>query len=90
MPDSAIVLPPKPGDPDRAEDLLEEIREVLQKRGALLIHRPDCMVLAVAECVDGVHWNWRAIAQVKLIAAAVGLAPGRIDWRPVVWSGGVL
>ncbi len=75
-----IILSPKPGDPDRAEDLLDEIQGVLQKRGACLIHKPDCMVLAVADPMNG---NWRAIAQVKLIAAKVSLMQKYMDWRPV-------
>lgn len=78
-----VVLPPKPGDPDRAEDLLDEIQAVLQKRGACLIHRHDCMVLAVADQMAG---NWRAIAQVQLIAAQVGVTRGVIRWRPVEWK----
>lgn len=73
------------GDEFRAEDLLNEIQAVLQKRGALLIHKPDCIVLAVAEPNIG---KWRAIAQVKTIAAAVGLARGVVEWRPIDWADG--
>lgn len=83
MDGNGIVNQPKAGDPDRAEDLLDEIQRVLNKRGACLIHKPDCMVLAVARTGDS---SWRAIAQVRLIAGAVGVTPGRIDWRPVDWS----
>ncbi len=79
MPD--LILPPKPGDPDRAEDLLDEIQAVLKKRSACLIHKPDCMVLAVADANGGV---WRAIAQVQIISGGVGvLVPGKVTWRPI-------
>ncbi len=78
-----LIEQPQSGDPDRAEDLLDELQAVLQKRGACLIHKPDCMVLAVAQPHTG---KWRAIAQVSLIAAQVGMARGRIMWRPVDWT----
>ncbi len=62
------------------ETILQEIQDTLQKRDAMLIHKPGCMVLAIA-----INGQWRAIAQVKLVAAQVGLAQGRIDWRPIEW-----
>lgn len=85
MPGVDFVHNPILGDSDRAEDLLNEIQAVLQKRGALMIHKPDCIVLAVAEPNIG---KWRAIAQVKIIAAAVGLARGVVEWRPIDWADG--
>ncbi len=69
-----VILPPKPGDPDRAEDLLDEIQGVLRKRNACMKVVDDHMVIAV---VDGDQW--RAIARVLL------LAPGRMTWQPVRW-----
>ena len=72
-----LVNPPQSGDDLRAEEMLDEIAKVLQKYKALLIHKPDCMVLAVAQPRSS---TWRAIAQVAVISCL------EIRWRPVQWN----
>jgi len=68
---------PKPDDPDRAEDLLDEIQGVLRKRGAALLVVHGTMAL----CLPMPHGaGWRAIAQAEVIS------PIEIRWRPVVWN----
>lgn len=65
---------PRPFDPDRAEDLIDELREVLGKRRACLVVRDGVMVLAVQNAYgDG----WRAIAQIECMAKQ-----GPTTWRP--------
>ncbi len=78
MPDNnGLFQPPKPDDPDRAEDLLDEIQGVLRKRGAALLVARDTIVL----CLPMPHnAGWRPIAQVEV------LAPQEIRWRPVPWN----
>lgn len=68
---------PKPDDPDRAEDLLDEIQAVLRKRGAALLVARESIVL----CLPTPHnAAWRAIAQAEAIT------PTEIRWRPVPWN----
>lgn len=71
------LVNPKPGDRDNAEAILDEITEVLKKHRALLIHKSDCIVLAIHQPHSNV---WRAIAQVRSMSYLV------MDWRPVTWD----
>lgn len=67
---------PLASDRDRAEQIFDEIRKVLAKNAAVLVHRSDCMVLAVPQRNSE---QWRAIAQLELIG------PDGYRWRPVEW-----
>jgi hypothetical protein len=73
------LLLPKPGDPDRAEDVLDEIQAVLRKRNAALVLQDGRLFLGVPS--DSAHKKeLRAIAEVKQIT------PLEITWRPFDWS----
>ncbi len=78
MPDNnGIFQPPKPDDPDRAEDLLDELQQVLRRRGAALLVARGTICL----CLPMPHGaGWRAIAQAEVIA------PLEIRWKPVPWN----
>lgn len=66
---------PKVDDPDRAEDLLDEIQAVLRKRGAALIWHETGMSLCLPNDLAG--FTWRAIGQ------AQSITPRGIQWRPI-------
>ena len=72
------ILEPKPGDPDRAEDLLNELQAVLRKRNAALVIQNGELYVAVPKRDSNVK-ELRAIAQVQEIT------PWRILWRPIDW-----
>jgi hypothetical protein len=71
------ILAPLASDSDRAESILNEITKILGKNAAVMVHKPDCIVLAVAQKNST---QWRAIAQIELIA------PDGYRWRPVEWN----
>ncbi len=71
--------PPRPDDPDRAEDLFDEIQAVLRKRGAALLWHETGMTLCLPE--DLAQTNWRAIGQAKAIT------PKEVQWRPIHHTG---
>lgn len=66
---------PLADDPDRAEDLLDEIQAVLRKRGAALLWHETGITLCLPN--DLVGADWRPIAQAKAIT------PTEIQWRPI-------
>lgn len=70
-----LFQPPKPDDPDRAEELLDEIQALLRKRGAALLWHETGITLCLPHGITGT--TWRAIGQAKAIL------PTRIDWRPI-------
>jgi hypothetical protein len=75
---NTLFQPVKPGDPDHAEDLLDEIQGVLRKRGAALLWHESGMVLALPATGSlALQGQWRAIAQAKVIS------PTEITWRPI-------
>jgi hypothetical protein len=71
----SLIQQPKPGDPDRAEDVLDEIQAVMQKRNCAIVVQKGGAYLCVA--TDG---QLRAIAQFKLIT------PQGMEWRPYIWK----
>jgi hypothetical protein len=72
-----MITEPKPGDPDRAEDLLDEIQAVLRKRNAALaVQGGRCYVAVPGERAK----ELRAIAEVSYIS------PAEIRWRPFDWT----
>jgi hypothetical protein len=71
------LIEPKPGDPDRAEDLLDEIQAVLRKRNAALVIQNGRLFVAVP---GERSKELRAIAEVRYIS------PAQIDWRPFDWT----
>lgn len=75
------LLAPRPGDPDRAEDILDEIRAILAKRGAALIVQDGRVFLGVQKI--GSAGELRAIAEIQQIT------PFKITWRPFDWTKGV-
>ncbi len=75
MPLNLTKTNPKVDDPDRAEDLLDEIQAVLRKRGAALLWHESGMTLCVPN--DMAVTTWRAIGQAQAIT------PHEIRWRPI-------
>ncbi len=65
---------------DFALDLTRELQVLLGKHNAALIHKPDCIVLAIKTPTE-----WKAIAQIRSISGQIGQAKAKIDWRPVEW-----
>jgi len=81
MPQPIPIFQPKPDDPDRAEDLLDEIQAVLRKRGATLLVARDTHNMPMALCLDMAHG-----AGLRCIALAEIISPTEIRWKPVPWN----
>jgi len=78
MPQPIPIFQSKPDDPDRAEDLLDEIQAVLRKRGAALLWHETGMTLCLPTGLAAT--DWRAIAQARAIT------PKEMQWRPIAQS----
>ncbi len=74
-----LIIKPQTGDDVSALDVLNEIREVLRKRGYLLTHKPEAMLLVKVE--SEALMVGRAMAYVKQIN------PRIIEWKAIDWSG---
>jgi hypothetical protein len=82
---SATIIDPRPGDAAWAEELLDEIQQVLQKRRVGLFVEGGRCVLAYPE--DLAATRWRALAEIGAITPALGpLTRGTINWRPYEWT----
>ncbi len=68
---------------DFSRDLTAELQVCLAIHHAALIHKPDCIVLAVN--IEPGKNRWKAIAQVRSIRGQIGQMKASIDWRPVEW-----
>lgn len=77
MAEDIVTLPPERDDAAWAEQILDEIQKVLQRHGAVLVHKPDAMVLAL---YSRLTLKGRAIAQVQ------DIGPILITWRPIEWT----
>lgn len=71
------IIEPRAGDPDRAEDLLDAIAEVLKKPKGALIVKDGVLYLCVANQANG---HWRAIAEVAVLSCF------ELKWRPITWT----
>ena len=60
---------------DRILEALDAIQGELRQRQMTLVHKPDCIVLAVRDTRG--PYTFKALAQVAFIT------PGEIRWRPV-------
>lgn len=64
-----------PGNDDRILEALDAIQAELRHRGMCLVHKPDCMVLALRDA--------RGLNTFKALAHVAFISPGEIHWRPV-------
>lgn len=64
-----------PGDNDRILEALDAVQAELRKRHMTLIHKRDCIVLAIRD-TRGPN-TFKALAQVAFIT------PTEIRWRPI-------
>ena len=76
----SLVVNPLTGDTDRAEDILDEIQDVMKKHGCVLmistdIGRPQEMLLA--KVTDP------AMMQARVIAGIKDISPFRRTWRKI-------
>jgi hypothetical protein len=78
MPDD-IIIRPEYDDATGALSVLKELQDVLRKRGYLLTHRSDAMILVKVES-DALMVG-RAVGYVKQIN------PLLVEWKPIDWAG---
>ena len=77
----SLTADPLTGDPDRAGDILEEIRIVMKRYGCvLMLSKPniagECEML-LAKVTDAAMYNARVIAGIK------DISPFRVTWRKI-------
>lgn len=60
---------------DRITEALDAIQAQLRKRQMCLVHKPDCMVLAIRDK--------RGLGTFKALAQVAFIAPIDLRWRPV-------
>ena len=80
--DSKLIINPATGDGWRAIDILEEVQQVLSKRGYALVHKPDAIRLVKmtpGAQQDGSVAHARVIAHVRHIAPM----PFGIEWKDI-------
>jgi hypothetical protein len=70
---------PRIGDDALGLEVLREVQAVLKKRGYLLTHRPDAMLLVKVE--SEALMVGRAVAYVKQIN------PQLVEWKAIDWRG---
>ena len=71
-----LILQPKPDDPHRAEDILNDIQAVVTKHRCALVVQNGGAYL----CVTTGQGDLRAIAEVSVIT------PQGMQWRPYIWN----
>jgi hypothetical protein len=81
-PDDSIIIKPESGDTVTALDVLKEIQDVLRKRGYLLTHRDDAMLLV--KVLDESTMVGRATAYVRQIT------PRLVEYKAIDWAGDFL
>ena len=75
------IVQPRPGDPDRAEDTLDAIFDVLKTAGSGLLIKDGKLYLCVPSRPDGSGVpKWRAIGEVATLTCFSLL------WRPIDWT----
>lgn len=79
MPEEPLIINPHADDKKDTEAVLSEIREVLAKRGYLLTHREDAMLLVKVQ--SETLMVGRAVAYVKQIT------PKLFEWKAIDWAG---
>ncbi len=77
--DQKYEVRPRIADDISALEVLREVQEVLKKRGYLLTHRPDAMLLVKVE--SEALMVGRAVAYVKQIN------PHLVEWKAIDWRG---
>lgn len=80
MAEEIVTLPPERDDAAWAEQILDELQKVLQRHGAVLVHKPDAIVVGVPLHARRLSGQFRAIAQVQ------DIGPILITWRPIEWT----
>jgi hypothetical protein len=68
-----IIAPDQQGTVARAEDILDEIQQVLKKHNCSIVHTPDCV--AIAHNIDPLADKAFVIASVQFVT------PFAIRWR---------
>jgi hypothetical protein len=79
MPEDNLIINPQDEDDRQSASVLNELREVMQKRGYILVHRDDAMLLVKIQ--SEALMVGRAVAYVKQIN------PKLFEWKPVDWAG---
>jgi hypothetical protein len=77
--DQKYEVRPVIGDDNYALGVLREVQEVLKKRGYLLTHRQDAMLIVKVE--SEALMVGRAVAYVKQIN------PQLVEWKAIDWRG---
>jgi hypothetical protein len=72
---SLIVKP----DQERAKEFLDRVSELMTSAEVVLVHKPDCIVLAVYDPMRESGHEWRAVAKIKSITPTI------VDWSPITW-----
>jgi hypothetical protein len=79
MPDEPLIINPQQFDAKNAEAVLSEIREVLAKRGYLLQHRQDAMILVKVES--------ESLMVGRAVAYVMQITPRLFEWKAIDWGG---
>lgn len=58
----------------RAEEILQQLAQLLLLHKAALVHKSDCIVLAIEQPHS---------TQLKSIAQVSSIAKGKMQWRPI-------
>jgi hypothetical protein len=74
----SMIAHPESGDTVRAEEILLELQEVLKKRGYILSHQPNGIVLG--KVPPGIGDQVRVIAVVRM------MTPDLIEWAKIDWT----
>jgi hypothetical protein len=73
-----VITEPRPGDPDRGEDVLNDVQAVMKKHGTALVLQDGNLFL----CVRQPNGPPRAIAAVSIIT------PEGFSFKPFDWTKG--
>jgi len=72
-----MIVRPETGDVDTAEEILDELLQVLRKHNCALVHMDPCIVLGK---VMGFGEKLNVIAHVRQIT------PDFIEWKKIDWT----
>jgi hypothetical protein len=73
-----LIKQPAPGDPDRGQDVLNDVQAVMKKHSVALVVQNGSAYLCVS--TPGSAAPLRAIAEVTIIT------PQGFNWRPFDWT----
>ena len=72
-----LIINPQTGDVDTAQEILDEIFQVLKKHNCALVHEDHCMVLG-----KSIGFGER----LKVIAHVRQITPDFIEWKQINWT----